>query len=414
MLAVHLIRADYQLDLATATALANGRTTVWRRPDGVLRLTPAAAATGGAAAALRRVQLDPSLLTVVPASAVGPGVRAVTVAGVDPLRQPQQYPLTTSGPAPSGPVVDVTVGGDVMLGRRVGAASARAGDVSRPLRAIAPRLAAADVTVLNLESTLSRAGSPQQGGDSFAAPPGVLTGLRAAGVDVLSLANNHTGDFQSRALIETVDRIRAASIPPLGAGRNLAEASRPVVVTRAGVRFGFLAFNAIGETPRATASTPGAWSVRMPPRTGPLNRADLAAVTRSVQALRRSADVVVVLPHWGQQYTHEPVPAQRTVADSLLRAGADLVVGGHPHWVQGVDVRGNKLVAHSLGNLVFDMDFSRQTQEGVLLELTFWGRTLKAARLTPYVIGPDFAPRVVSGPRAERILAAIRSESTFR
>lgn len=409
VLAIHATRAAQDIDLATARTLISGHKTAWRG----FRLTPVAATTGGAAGALRRVERDTKLLAIVPASVVGPSVRAVTVAGVDPLREPVRYPLTTAGQAPAGPVVDLTVGGDVMLGRRVGAAAARAGDVSSPLRSIGPRLAAADITVLNLESTLSRAGSAQQGGDSFAAPEGVLAGLRSAGVDVLSLANNHTGDFESDALVETVDRARAAGIQPVGAGRNLAEASRSVMVTRDGVRFGFLAFNAIGETPRATATQPGALSVRMPPRTGPLNSADLRALSRSVETLRRQVDVVVVLPHWGQQYTHKPVPAQRTVAGALLRAGAELVAGGHPHWVQGVDVRGSRLVAHSLGNLVFDMDFSRQTQEGVLLELTYWGSKLKAARLTPYVIGADFTPRLVTGARAERILAAIRSESTF-
>jgi poly-gamma-glutamate synthesis protein (capsule biosynthesis protein) len=147
----------------------------------------------------------------------------------------------------------------------------------------------------------------------------------------------------------------------------------------------------------------------MPPRTGPLNQADLGVLTRQIKALRAAADVVVVLPHWGQQYTHKPVPAQRTVAAALTRAGADLVIGGHPHWVQAVEYPPNKLIAHSLGNLVFDMDFSQQTQEGVLLELTYWGKTLKAARLTPYVIGADFSPRIVSGTRAEQILADIRN-----
>ena len=357
---------------------------------------------------LSLVERDPSALALAPASKVGPSVRALTVAGVDPFSTPDRYALRTAGPRPAGQVIDLTVGGDVMLGRRVATAAARSGDVSRPLRAVGPRLSAADLTVVNLESTLSRAGRPQQGGDSFAAPPGVLTGLRDVGVDVLSLANNHTGDFDDQALLDTVRRVRASGIQPVGAGSNLSEASRPVVVTRDGVRFGFLAFNAIGETPRATATTPGAFSLRMPPRTGPLNQADLAALTRQIKALRAAADVVVVLPHWGQQYTHRPVPAQRTVATALTRAGADLVIGGHPHWVQAVEYLPNKLIAHSLGNLVFDMDFSQQTQEGVLLELTYWGKALKAARLTPYVIGPDFSPRLVSGSRAERILADIR------
>lgn len=395
VLAIHATRSAQDLDLATARALAAGTTRSWRGFHLV--------------GTIQQVVRDPTAMAVAPASVVGPSVRAVTVAGVDPFRDPARYPLRKAGPAPAGPVVNVTFGGDVMLGRRVGTAAARTGDVSSPLRAVGPRLAAADLTVLNLESTLSRAGSPQQGDDSFAAPPGVLAGLRGAGVDVLSLANNHTGDFGQQALLETVQRVRASGLQPVGAGRNLAEASRPVVVTRDGIRFGFLAFNAIGETPRATGTTPGAYSVRMPPRTGPLNQGDLTALTQAVKSLRASADVVVVLPHWGQQYTHRPVPAQRTVAAALLQAGADLVVGGHPHWVQSVQVTQNKLVAHSLGNLVFDMDFAQQTREGVLLELTYWGKTLKAARLTPYFIDAAFSPRLVTGAAAERILADIRN-----
>ena len=83
-----------------------------------------------------------------------------------------------------------------------------------------------------------------------------------------------------------------------------------------------------------------------------------------------------------------------------MRAGADLVVGGHPHWVQGVDLVGGVPVAHSLGNFVFDMDFMQETQEGLVLEAVFWGGELKAVEFVPYVIGADFAPRVVSPERA--------------
>lgn len=393
VLAIHPTRAAQDIDVTTARAIARGTLKSWR---------------GFQVGSLRQAQRSTTTLALVPASAAGPSIRPLTIAGIDPFKDPARYPLRAPGPQPTAPVIDLTAGGDVMLGRRVATAAARTGDVSRPLRAIGPRLASADLTVLNLESTLSRAGTPQQGSDSFAAPPGVLAGLRDAGADVLSLANNHTGDFQQRALLDTVRLVRAGGIQPVGAGGNLTEAARPAIVERDGVRFGFLAFNAIGETPRATASSPGAFSLRMPPRTGPLNAADLAAVTRAIQALRPVVDVVVVLPHWGQQYTHNPVPAQHTVAAALTKAGADLVIGGHPHWVQSVEFPAGKVIAHSLGNLVFDMDFSQQTQEGVLLELTYWGKTLKAARLTPYVIGSDFSPRVVTGTRAEQILADIR------
>ena len=151
----------------------------------------------------------------------------------------------------------------------------------------------------------------------------------------------------------------------------------------------------------------------MDPRTGPLVRADLDRVTGLVRSLRSQVDVVLVLPHWGTQYTHRTVRDQRLVARALTRAGADVVIGGHPHWVQGMESVGDALIAYSLGNFVFDMVplgsstggvYTRETQEGAVLELTFWGSTLKAARLVPVVIGADFAPRVAPGPRGRAIL----------
>ena len=116
-----------------------------------------------------------------------------------------------------------------------------------------------------------------------------------------------------------------------------------------GVSFGFLGFNAIGETPRATPTSPGALSVRMPPRTGPLNSSDLAYAERAVRRLDRRVDVVVVVPHWGTQYTHVAEPVQSLVARRLADAGADLVVGGHPHWTQGLERAGDAVVAALAG-----------------------------------------------------------------
>jgi poly-gamma-glutamate synthesis protein (capsule biosynthesis protein) len=231
-------------------------------------------------------------------------------------------------------------------------------------------------------------------GDSFHADPGVRADLRAAGFDALSLANNHTGDYGDPALVQTVDLLRAVGLPTFGAGSDLARASEPVVVRRHGIRFGFLGFNAIGETPEAEPGRPGALSVSMPPRTGPLDRAELARVLSDVRRLARRADVVTVLPHWGTQYTNRPDPIQGVVARALVRAGADLVVGGHPHWVQGADLVGDVLVVNSLGNFVFDMD-TPETNEGLVLEATFWGDRLVAADFVPYRIRPDHAPRVV-------------------
>jgi poly-gamma-glutamate synthesis protein (capsule biosynthesis protein) len=337
-------------------------------------------------------------------------VRALRVGGVDPLRQPDAYPLRTQG-GPGQPVVELAVVGDVMLGRRVGAAMARAGDYAAPLRPMAPRLAAADVTIGNFEATLSREGSPTQGGDSFAADPRVVDGLRLAGFDVLSLANNHVGDWGSRALAQTVNAVRAMGITPVGAGPDLATARAPAIVTANGVRIGVLATDSIGESPAAGAASPGTNRVNMPPRTGPIDTAAVQRVAGDVRALRPQVDLLLVVTHWGTQYTNRPEPSQRTLGRALLDAGADLVVGGHPHWVQGVEVAGDRLIAHSLGNFVFDMNFSWQVQEGVLLEAVAWGGRLVAVELVPYVIGADFAPRVVDPQRGARVLDLLRATS---
>ncbi|HEU4513739.1 MAG TPA: CapA family protein [Nocardioidaceae bacterium] len=361
--------------------------------------------------AIRDVVRKAGTVAVVPADLLGPEVRALEVDGIDPLRQPDRYPLRTSMSEPPPEVVTVSVVGDIMLGRGVAEAARASGDPTLALRPTAKRLAAADITVGNLENTLSRAGSPRQGGDSFAADPAVVAGLRDAGFDVLGLANNHAGDFGDLALVQTVRRLRGGGIATFGAGRTVRQAWEPAVVESRGVTFGFLGFNAIGETPEVAPGQPGAVSVGMPPRTGPLDRAQLRRFESAVRRLAAAVDVVVVMPHWGTQYTSRPEPVQRLVARRLVAAGADVVVGGHPHWLQGVEMVRGRLVAHSLGNFVFDMDFMRETQEGAILEMTFWGDELKAADFVPYVMDDRFAPRVVTGRRAEEVLAVMRATS---
>ncbi|HSV40299.1 MAG TPA: CapA family protein [Nocardioidaceae bacterium] len=403
VLVTHLTVPPVRMSLAAARKVLAG-SGEWR-----VVAAPGVPATGAVRvrstrAVLREVERDPGTLGVLPATGVGPTVRAVVVAGFDPIRDPAFYPLTVPGPVAPRPRTLGLVG-DIMLSRGVQ-------DPAGALAPLTPLLRGYDVTVGNLESTLSDDGAPQQGGDSFAARPSVIPLLESAGFDALSLANNHTGDYQDAALLETVRRLQGSSIRPFGAGADLAAAGRAAVVRVGTTSFGFVGFNAIGETPMATREAPGALSVRMPPRTGPLNRDDLAQVARLVQRLDHRVDVVVVMPHWGTQYTHRPEPIQRQVAMRLVSAGADLVVGGHPHWVQGMDRVRRAVVVHSLGNFVFDMDFMTETQQGVVLEATFWGATLKAIALVPYRMDGSFAPHLVDGAEATAILSDIWRTST--
>jgi poly-gamma-glutamate capsule biosynthesis protein CapA/YwtB (metallophosphatase superfamily) len=361
----HASRPQLELDARTARRIVDGRLARHRGRRVV--------------EGLRAVERDPDAIAAVPLGRVGPSVVAARVDGVDPVRD-------------AAGAIEVAVTGDIMLVRGVPDPAAALAPMSRRLRS-------ADLTVGNLESTLSLHGEPTQGDDSFGGTPALLRPLARAGFDALSLANNHTGDYGPVALVETVQRMAASGIEPFGAGATLAEASRPARLEVEGTTFAFVGFNAIGETPQAFPGGPGALSVRMPPRTATvLNRRDLDQVLRVIRRAQQRADVVVVLPHWGTQYVHTPEPVQRTVSRRLVDAGADLVVGGHPHWVQGVDDVDGVPVIHSLGNFVFDMDFSAPALEGVVMETTWWGRELKAFRLVPYRMGiGDFTPRVVAG-----------------
>ena len=329
-----------------------------------------------------------------------------------PAPRPVGAPSTTATAVPDAtpaepPRLELVVVGDIMLGRGVAAANT---DPTSTLRHLRPMLRRADFSVGNLESALSRRGEPQQpGDDSFAADPGVLAGLADAGLDAVSLANNHVGDYGVGALVDTVAALEQSKLVAFGAGRNLSEAARPAILEKAGVRVGFLGFNAIGETPAATPHGPGALSVSMPPRTGPLDRAELRRVLRAVRRLSRRVDVTVVMPHWGEQYTRAPGPVQTMVGERLVDAGADLVVGGHPHWVQRADQHRGAVIAHSLGNFVFDMDFMTETMEGVVLTATLEGPRVVEVDYVPYRMDATFAPRRVKGETARRVLAGLGS-----
>jgi poly-gamma-glutamate synthesis protein (capsule biosynthesis protein) len=375
----HATRPQLRLTRRAADRLLSGEVRHYRD----LRVVPG----------VRAVERDPGAIAVVPIDAVTPTVVAASVAGADPVRDHPD-------------AVTVAVTGDLMLVRNVP-------DPEAALAPFTPLLRRADLAVGNLESTLSTNGAPTQD-DAFGGSPALVPLLRRAGFDALSLANNHTGDYGPAALVETVEALEAGPVAGFSAGATLREASRPVVLEAGGTRFAFVGFNAIGETPAATGRSPGALSVRMPPRTGPLVQADLDRVTRVVERAARTADAVVVLPHWGTQYTHTPEPVQRQVARVLVDAGADLVVGGHPHWVQGIDAVDGVPVLHSLGNFVFDMYWEPpDVREGVVLEATWWGDELKAIRLVPYAmeVGP-YVPRPVSGQRAAEILGDVWSTST--
>lgn len=430
---VHPTHAALDLSWRNAYALVAGSLRDWREIDGRserlrLVLGPAAAArvaglwfllgrapagvrvAATEAAAAETVSRDPAALGLVAGEALSPVVRAASLAGADPLRAPARYPVTVPGEEPQAAVVTAIAFGDVLTSRTVDRKMVAAGDFRSPWRSVAETLRAADLAFGNFEGTISRDAAPRSGGTSFVSRVGVLDGFRFAGLDFLSLANNHVGDFGTGTLVETRKLIRGAGIATAGAGANEAEARAPAILERNGVRFAFVPFNAIVGPPVVTEDGPGAVWIHMAPW-NPFRRSDLDRVVDTVRQARANADVVIVYPHWGQEYVANPNADQKRVAHALIDAGADMVIATHPHWVQGAEIYKGRLIAYSLGNFVFDQTWSEETQQGAALDLVFWGPRLVGASFIPVRIEDAHRPRFLDYRAGSDILSRIWNAS---
>ena len=245
----------------------------------------------------------------------------------------------------------------------------------------------AEITLNDFECPMTSAFAQHDTGTIFSIDPAVAPLLAGAGVDVVTLASNHMTDQGVGALKETRALFKANGIRTFGAGMNLEQALKPAVVDVRGVRFAFVGFNEIPGSARADASTPGVAFL------------DEANVRAGISAAREVADVVIVVPQWGWPEYHATFTArQRQQMRLFWDAGADHVVGHGTHWAAAVSLtkgdHGYRFVISSHGNFLFGQDWSRQTQEAVVVELTFVGTQLAQARLHPYVILKQAQPNL--------------------
>jgi poly-gamma-glutamate capsule biosynthesis protein CapA/YwtB (metallophosphatase superfamily) len=246
--------------------------------------------------------------------------------------------------------------GDVTLGSGV-LSAIRALGARYPWRSVAPVLRNADLAVANLEGAVSTRGAPwPRKRYTFRGPPYALRPVAPyAGIDVVSLANNHSLDFGRPAFLDTIRHSRRFGLVPVGGGANLRRALRPRILERGGLRVAFLGFSDVRPLGfDAGAGTPG---------TAP---AFPQHVRAGVRAARRRADVVVTYFHWGVERASRPNGDQRALGRLALDAGAHVVLGAHPHVLQPFRRRGKRLVAWSLGNFVFPAASPGTTRTGVL------------------------------------------------
>ena len=272
--------------------------------------------------------------------------------------------------------------GDVMFSRAVRREILVRHDASMPFRKIAPLLKSADITFVNLETPFSDEGPYHDSGLVFHAAPQMIEGLKLAGVNVASTANNHARDCGPHGVEFTLKWLRSHGIRPIGSAETPKAAHEGVVFARNGVRFGFLGYTFDQKN--------GNWK-DIDPR---IALADPVVVVRDVKELKKRCDVVIVSMHNGIEYQPKPSDAQITFAHAAIDAGAKLVIGHHPHVVQPTEAYHNGLIYYSLGNFVFDQYQREATQHGEVVEVSFLGREIVTTRAMKVKITP-------SGPELE-------------
>lgn len=290
-------------------------------------------------------------------------------------QSPHSHP-PPSTPTRDRPAITIAFAGDVHF------ASFLAQRLDHPETAMGPMaglLSKADLSIVNLETAVTTRGEPQPKEFTFRAPPSAFVALKDAGIDVATMANNHGLDYGPVSVPDALAAARAADLPVIGIGEDATQAFKPYVVTSHGQRVGFLAATAVMDAPliaswSATDSQPGVATAL---------DGDNAALVAAVKAIRGQVDTVVVDLHYGSDLLTCPTEIQRNLADDLVAAGADIVVGQHAHVVLGGGYLGTAYVDFGLGNFQFYVSAGSPTAETGVLTLTVDGRKVTHPQWVP-------------------------------
>ena len=344
------------------------------------------------------------LAAIAVVACVGCGaVAAEPPSALPPSLQPAtSTPAASSTPTDTGPppgVITLAFGGDVHFAGRLEPLLA---DPATALAALAPHLSSADVTVVNLETAITAGGSPEPKTFHFRAPATAFQALDAAGVDVVTMANNHGVDYGRVGLADTLAAIRTSPIEVVGIGADAASAFAPAVLDVRGTRVAVLGATQVPDRTAAAWSadddSPGVASARNPAR-----------LLAAVRDARRTADVVVVYLHWGTERQGCPDAGQRKITPMLVEAGADVVVGTHAHRVLGggwwSGDQGQAYVDYGLGNFVWWRSNGHDAVTTGVLTLQLDGRRATRADWLPMTIGSDGVPAPVDATDAPKALA---------
>jgi hypothetical protein len=293
------------------------------------------------------------------------------------------------------PPPSVIVAGDIMLGGRARKAVTEFGP-DYPFDGVLPLLRRAPIVLGNLEGPFAEKAQKQQRNFSYRVDASLAGSLSRAGINVVTLANNHLQDCGPSGVLETLNALSNANVFALGAGTNERTAHEPIILQAGAMRIGLLGYYWNRRT-AATADRPG--SAMDPPE----------FLEADIRGLRKYTDRIVVTFHWGVPYEREPSPEDRAKAYFAVHCGADAVVGHHPHIVQPFEIYRGCPIFYSVGNFAFGSGNSRA--EGLLVGLRFEDHKTVVNVHPLYVKNRDprvnYQPKVLAGNAAERVLTAM-------
>ena len=342
--------------------------------SGCLALLPVAACTAA-----------PALSTSGPRATATPG-RA---------ERPSQHARLAGrhGQAATAPgTVTLAFAGDVNFSGRT---AKLLGNPATSFGPISSVLRSADFAALNLETAVTGRGTPQPKTYHFRAAPGAFIALRDAGVDLVTMANNHVLDYGTTGLADTMTAASAARFPYVGIGVDAAAAWAPYLTTINGVRIAVVGVSQVAELASSWVATNA--------RPGEANAIDLGRTLAAVRAAKRQASVVIVFMHWGTEGESCPNPDQLSLARQLAAAGASIIVGAHAHMLQGSGWLGRTFVAYGMGNFLW-WEHSYSIATGVV-ELTLHPRAPLTARFIPATVSGTGQPIVDRGATARQAAA---------
>ncbi len=301
--------------------------------------------------------------------------------------------------------VTITFAGDILFDPEYGVMAAlqlNGGNISNGiLPDVIEEMKSADIMMLNNEFPYSNAGTPTEGKQfTFRADPSYVSYLHDLGVDIVSLANNHAYDYGEEAFLDTMSTLKAAGIPYVGAGANEQEAMRPVYYIINDMKIAFVSATQIEkadypDTKGAEGDSPGVFRCW-----------DGEKLLQVVAEAKENSDFVIVYVHWGTESQEETDWAQDKQAPELVEAGADIIIGSHPHILQKIDVIKGVPVVYSLGNFWFNS----KTVDTGMVKITVSEDGLQSIRFIP-CLQNDYRTTLVTGEEKERILGVMRNMS---